>query len=569
MNTDDDPNRMLAEVCELYELALSAGTSLDLHENCRGFITTLMSRQGFSGAAVWLRQRILPQPTPTAATADRLQLVHGVPRIGNLENFLPLDHTPWRRSQETGPFSVRADQAPNVAESRPGKPRVITVFPLQDLGFLQLVSVHRTDPLDAKEMSQLTPVIQKFAVSIAGCIGHAQVTIDHQERESIQAQLRQSQKMEAIGLLAGGIAHDFNNLLAAMIGNTELLLLQESADSPRHKNLTTTLTAAKHAAELTRQLLAFSRNTQSNSAPIVLDELIEELVSLLNRTVGPGINIETELKLGSIKIQGDASQLQSAFLNLGVNARDAMPAGGILRITTDTTPAPAVAPITGLAEAGTNWVKITVEDTGEGMSPETMERIFEPFFTTKENDKGTGLGLASTYGIINVHNGLIQVSSSPGNGTKFTILLPGITPTPLVPTALPPPPPVAPVAKPQQILLVDDDETVRKTSARLLKYLGYSVLEAASGQQGVELARESHENLAAVLLDLRMPDINGDEVLRQIREFAPRLPVIVASGYAEAPIVEKLSSMNVTKVLTKPFSLSELSEALAEAVDAS
>jgi CheY-like chemotaxis protein len=379
----------------------------------------------------------------------------------------------------------------------------------------------------------------------------------------VEEQLRQSQKMEAIGRLAGGVAHDFNNLLTTIRGHTELLRRSAASDAPARLDLDAILTASDRAAELTGQLLAFSRRGKMRVEEVQIDKLIEEVVRLLRHTVDPRIEVRCELGLGGAVVAGDPSRLQSALLNLAVNARDAMPDGGLLAFSTRVVDVASARRTSDLPTSPGPYAEIRVADTGMGMAPDVARRVFEPFFTTKEMGRGTGLGLAAVYGTVKSHNGSISVESAPGLGSLFRIHLPlSAQHGEVVPTV----PERAWVEGRGTVLLVDDQAEVREVTTSILDRLGYTVITAEDGVAALTLYQQHRDVIRLVLLDVRMPRMDGAETLRRLRRINPTLPVVIVSGFGADNDLATIRSIGVQGVVEKPFTVSELSETMARAL---
>jgi len=370
---------------------------------------------------------------------------------------------------------------------------------------------------------------------------------DVSQAHRLEEELRQSQKMEAIGRLAGGVAHDFNNVLMIISGCADQL--RSDPDLPAHdvpccEQLVET---TKRAAALTRQLLAFSRKHPIKPQAVDLNEAIAELASMLRPLLAGSIQLAINSRADRPIVHVDPSQLQLMIMNLALNARDAMPEGGILSLTVsaETLPADAVVP-----EGSRSYVVLEVSDTGAGMSQEIKERIFEPFFTTKGIGKGTGLGLAMAYGIVEQANGHITVESEPGHGTTFRIYLPlyaALTEeTPRVVDRIP-------RRGNATILLVEDEQPIRTMTRQYLEGLGYTVLEAANGEEALWIFREHRDTVALVVTDIIMPGIRGDDLAREIRKEQPNVGVVLISGFMDVARLEGESS-----VLEKPFAFPDL-----------
>jgi PAS domain S-box-containing protein len=358
---------------------------------------------------------------------------------------------------------------------------------------------------------------------------------DVTERKQLEQQLRQSQKMEAIGQLAGGVAHDFNNLLAVIRGNAELVLMDEGQlPGMAGECLKQVVTAADRAALLTRQLLAFSRKQVMQSQPLNLNDVIGNFTKMLKRIIGEDIQLQCNYAARLPLVRADAAMLEQVLVNLVVNARDAMPKGGQLLVSTERVALDrAYVRSHPEARAG-DFVSLSVTDTGVGITPEHLPHIFEPFFTTKEVGKGTGLGLATVYGIAQQHEGWVEVASTPQAGCTFTLFLPAQEFAPPAPA----PEPVQPTPRggSETILLVEDDEAVRSLTRRLLENFGYKIKEAASGRQALELWPGLAGPVDLLLTDMVMPEgVNGRELADQLLAQRPTLKVLFMTGYS--PVV--------------------------------
>ena len=374
--------------------------------------------------------------------------------------------------------------------------------------------------------------------------------------------LRQSQKMEAVGQLTGGIAHDFNNLLQIVVGNLELVLRRVPEEQARvRRAVNNAMLGAQRAATLTQRLLAFSRRQPLQPRPLELNALVQGMSDLMRRTLGEAVRIETTLAAELWVVEVDANQLENALLNLAVNARDAMPAGGTLRIGTANE-------VVRDGEAGPEaaageYVALTVSDTGTGMSEETMARVFEPFFTTKEAGKGTGLGLSMVYGFAKQSGGNVRIESAPGAGTTLTLLLPRFE-GPLVheTSQLADP---AELARPDEtVLVVEDDADVRAYSCDVLGELGYTVLVAPDGPTAVSLL-ESGERIDLVFTDMVLAgSMDGQAVAERAAALRPGTPVLFASGHADAG--GERSSGAAVDFLAKPFTYAALAKRVREAI---
>jgi PAS domain S-box-containing protein len=379
--------------------------------------------------------------------------------------------------------------------------------------------------------------------------------MDMTGQKQLQEQLHHAQKMDVVGQLAGGIAHDFNNMLAAIIGSSEVLKLCISADPKKHKMVDTIIEAATRSADLTRDLLTFSRKQKGGSAPVDMHDTISSVIALLERTIDRGIEIRKSLTAPNSTVSGDQTQLQNALLNLGINARDAMSKGGMISFAT------AVIQLDGAVCFSSSlnlnpgrYLKITVSDTGTGMPKEILERIFEPFFTTKEVGKGTGLGLAAVYGTLASHGGGISVQSQPGNGTEFTLYLPLIDAGTKEPALY-----EECGSGSGGILLVDDEDALRTVGGELLANLGYRVFLAENGDQALEQFAANRNDISLVILDVIMPSMGGKETFQRLRQLDPDVKVLFCSGFHCDGTAKELVELGACGFIQKPYTLQQMS----------
>jgi signal transduction histidine kinase/ActR/RegA family two-component response regulator len=383
---------------------------------------------------------------------------------------------------------------------------------------------------------------------------------DLSERLQLEAQLRQSQKMEAIGQLAGGVAHDFNNVLTVIEGYSSLLLASHPHDGPDRQYITEVRTAAQRAATLTRQLLTFSRKQDVRARVLNLNDAIEGITTMLHRLIGEDVELHAVLSPNLDPVTVDPGQVEQVLMNLAVNARDAMPAGGVLVIeTANVTLDASYAQSHPVKRLGPH-VMLAVTDTGIGMSAETQARIFEPFFTTKEAGKGTGLGLSTVYGIVNQAEGHIWVYSETGRGTSFKIYLPSaqeMLDAPVVAAA----PHFAQSAS-GRILLVEDDAALRTLAATVLRSRGYEVIEVGNGREALEECERRKGDVDVIVSDMVMPGMNGHEVARAATERWPRIKIVLMSGYTPDAIARTGLGGRSDAVLEKPFTPETLAAAI-------
>jgi PAS domain S-box-containing protein len=381
--------------------------------------------------------------------------------------------------------------------------------------------------------------------------------IDETERETLRARIASVERLEAVGQLAGGIAHDFNNLLTSVTGYAELLEASHDAEDPRRGDATEIRRAAERGADLVRQLLAFGRRQPFRPAVVDVNALIGGLLPMLAPTIGAQVRIRTELDPGLCLVRADPGQLEQVIVNLVVNARDAMPDGGLVEIRT-TTPEARDSPC----------ARISVSDTGIGMDATTAARAFEPFFTTKGAGRGTGLGLATAYGIVRTHGGSITLRSTPGHGTTFDIDLPGLAAGAAAGAAVPADHDGRTVAGSETILVVDDEAQVRQLAARALGRLGYRVLEAADTASALGVAAAEKGPIDLVLSDVVMPDVRGPALVHELLAVHPEMRVLYMTGYAADGLGGPEPPDLDGPVVEKPFALGELAARVRGVLDA-
>ncbi|MEY2480145.1 MAG: two-component system, cell cycle sensor histidine kinase and response regulator CckA [Verrucomicrobiota bacterium] len=372
-------------------------------------------------------------------------------------------------------------------------------------------------------------------------------------------ELRHAQKMEAVGRLAGGVAHDFNNLLTAIIGYAELLAHRAVDDPTTREHAELIRQTGEQAAILTRQLLAFSRKQILQPKVLDLNKLVVDMELLLRRVIGERFELKTLPQAEDGRVKADPSQLEQVILNLGVNARDAMPAGGKLTIRTSNVYVDGVKPadISNPLPSG-NYVVLAVADTGAGMDKETKTRIFDPFFTTKGPGKGTGLGLATVYGIVRQSGGGIAVDSEPGHGSTFRIFLPHETSP--VNYYRPSPAPIDQTRSTETVLVVEDEKIVRELVCDILQQQGYTVLCAENGATALEMAREFEREIHLLVTDVIMPQMNGHELAQALAETRPEMKVLFVSGYSDNELGEHGMLGPGIELLQKPFTPQSLSQ---------
>jgi len=391
------------------------------------------------------------------------------------------------------------------------------------------------------------------------------MVVDITGQKKLEDQLRQSQKIEAIGTFAGGIAHDFNNILTAIIGYGNFLQRKMKIDDPLRPNVEQILASAERATNLTHSLLAFNRKQVSNPVPVNLNEITKRIEKFLIRIIGEDIELKTAIANKDLAVMIDPGQIEQVLMNLATNARDAMPKGGFLTIET------------GIVEIDEEYIKthgygkagiyalMSVTDSGIGMDEKTKENIFEPFFTTKEVGKGSGLGLSIVYGIIKQHNGYINCYSESGKGTTFRIYLPLIKSEEV--KEIKPAEPVAPICGTETILLVEDEERVRKVTREVLEEFGYKVIEAKDGEEAMNKFIEFKDKIYLLLLDVIMPKMNGKEVYDKIKKFKPDIKTLFTSGYPADLIRKEDIFEKGLEFISKPISPISLLKKVREVLD--
>jgi two-component system cell cycle sensor histidine kinase/response regulator CckA len=376
---------------------------------------------------------------------------------------------------------------------------------------------------------------------------------DTTEQKRLESQLLQAQKMEAVGTLAGGIAHDFNNSLQGILGYVQILLMDMQKDAPEVATLRQIERSALRASELTKQLLTFSRKVDSQLRPLDLNQEVQQVEKILRRTIPRMIDIELHLGTDLNIIHADTGQIEQVIMNLGINARDAMPNGGKLTIETENVVLDQDYCRTHLEVTPGNYVMLSMSDNGTGMDERTQEHIFEPFFTTKGPGKGTGLGLAMVYGIVKGHGGNITCHSKPGEGTVFRIYFPvmeegresGPDEEELVEIR----------GGTETILLVDDEDSIRELGGEMLRRFGYTVLVAVDGETALEIYREEKENIALIILDLIMPGMGGQKCLEKVLEIDPAQRVLIASGHSPNGSTRESLQGGASGYVKKPYEL--------------
>jgi two-component system cell cycle sensor histidine kinase/response regulator CckA len=391
------------------------------------------------------------------------------------------------------------------------------------------------------------------------------ITRDISERIRLEDRLRQAQKMEAVGRLAGGIAHDFNNLLTVIIGYCDVLLSRGNLEDRAAAEVHEVRKAGETASSLTSQLLAFGRKQVLNLQPMALNDLLSNIENMLRRMIGETIELTSSVEPHLWTIRADVNQLQQVVMNLAINARDAMKGGGTLTIRTWNALVEEDAPARPPDCPPGPYVVLAVSDTGHGMDEATSREIFEPFFTTREPGQGSGLGLSTVHGIVRQSGGFIEVETKPGRGSTFKVFLPGVEI------------PAEPAARgvddevrggSETVLLVEDSDVVRCYTAEILQMGGYAILEAASGEEAIRIAKERGRPIDILVTDLVMPGVNGKEVAARLGAAQPGLKVLFVSGYPEDAVGKKRLIEDGAPFLGKPFKPNDLLRKIREILDA-
>lgn len=531
------------------ELALLAHNFAAMRDAIQSQMTELKQRE----------ERLLQitnNMTDVVYTVDlNLNTIYVSPSIEQLLGFTPEEYRNLSPQERYTPESLRIINEVLAQEmalesdpsADPNRSRVMEIEEFHRNGSVVAVSNHA-----------------KFIRDSSGVpIGFQGVTRDiteirriQNEREKLKERLHQSQKMEAIGQLGGGVAHDFNNALGGIMGIAELLRSQNFSKDEQNDFLGIIITTCTRAADLTRKLLMFSRKESRANAAVDCVKIVSDSVALLEHTIDKNISVSIENHAAHSSIVGDASLLQNALMNMGINASHAMPNGGKLTFTLKNLELDKeYCEFSPFEIQPGEYLEIAIRDTGCGMPPEVLSRIFEPFFTTKEQGKGTGLGMAAVYGTIKEHNGAITVNSEVGAGTVFRVYLPIIAET------------VRSEAQTEElvtgtgtVLVIDDEELIRFIASSLLKTLGYQVIVADNGLEGVNAFREMAGQIDLIILDMIMPVMGGREAFHRLREIRSDIPIVIASGFAKEEDMAELKKLGANGFLNKPFRKVELAQ---------
>lgn len=405
-----------------------------------------------------------------------------------------------------------------------------------------------------------------FRSSVSDYEGYIFFLIDNTEKKYLQNLLLHSQKMEIVGEMAGGLAHDFNNILEGILGYTSFVMQHITEEDRIYPYLQVISQSAHKAAELSDRLLTFSKDQETELTAVNVNSLLKSVVKLLERSIDKKVSIELHLSKDVKGVLGASGQLEQAFLNVCLNARDAMPRGGKLVISSENVVLDETYPRLSLKMEPGEYVKVSISDTGIGMDRETLARIFEPFFTTKQRSEGTGLGLSMVYGIVDRHGGFINVYSEPNNGTVFNIYLPASG------ERVPEEGPAEkvkdiPLGKGETILFIDDEPIVRDLGMDMLSKLGYRVLIAGGAEEGMRLFRERMSELDLIILDVIMPGASGQELYNEMKAMRPDVTILLSSGYNKGFLEGSLDGGSSVNFIQKPYSMEELAKKVRVLLD--
>lgn len=521
----------------LFEISEAARSLGDLYTRIHGIITEFMPAQNFYVA-------LLDQDRETVRFpyfVDENDPPPPAMKVANgLTDLVLRSGEPWRLDPGTIEELVRAGRVALRGEPPLDWLGVPLSMDGRILGMLAVQSYQGGVHYSEGDLE----LLQFVSGQIAACLQRQGA---EEERKRLEAELQHAQKLESLGSLAGGVAHDMNNVLGAIHAVTQTLKVAHAGETKLMGSITTIERAAMRGRDLVKGLSDFARKDLREACPVDLNEVVGQECELLSRTLLQRVRLEVDLEPGLPMVMGEPSALGSGFMNLCVNAVDAMPEGGMLAVRTRNLPE--------------GQVELAVEDTGVGMEPKVLQRAMEPFYTTKPYGKGTGLGLSMVYSTVKAHGGTVSIDSEPGAGTRIRIRLPAL-PRTARPAA--PDPPVSDPGRPLRILLVDDDELIRDAAPELLELLGHRVATAASGSEGLAQV-ELDPDLDVVILDVNMPDMSGVETLAHLRKRRPRLPVILATGFLGDAVKQVLDTDPHLLALSKPYTLEEVRAKLVEA----
>jgi len=463
-------------------------------------------------------------------------------------------------------------KAPAVTEEilvkEGNRPIQVTTIPFQNDEGEWLVAELNVDITERKQAEKALQIAYDQSIIYAKQLKEQieERTLAEEEKEKLATQLLHAQKMEAVGTLAGGIAHDFNNLLQVISGYVQLLLMKKEIKDTNRLYLNQIDKSAQKAAELTKQLLIFGRKVESKLIPLSLNQEIIEISKLFQRTISKMIDIELDLAENLKLINADLAQLEQIIMNLGLNARDAMPDGGKLTFETKNVVLDEAYCRTHIDVIPGEYVELKISDTGHGIDKKILERIFEPFFTTKEAGKGTGLGLAIVYGLVENHKGHIMCYSEPGQGTIFKIYFPALL-IDEIEQELEPEEEAAIRGGHETVLIVDDEEGLSNQGRDMLNKCGYTAITAKSGEMAIKIYKKEKDRIDLVILDIGMPGMGGYKCMEQLFKVNPEIKVIIASGYATSDRVEKILKSGAADFIDKPYRITDMLNKVREVLD--
>jgi signal transduction histidine kinase/CheY-like chemotaxis protein len=562
---EDEARRFNDRLTALHETGNALVKEAGFDDLCRAAIEMGRSRLGFERLGLWFYD----------AKRGTMHGAFGTDENGCLRDErhvrdLPVpDTTGAQAMRRQKPYVFDPDATlygsrPDTPVGRGGKASAALWDGSEVIGFISTDNLLSGNPLTESDA--------RFLSLYAATLGHLLTRKrNEEENEKLESQMRQAQKLESLGVLAGGIAHDFNNLLMGILGNADLALSDLSPDSPARECLGEIQTASQRAAELCRQMLAYSGKGRFVIQAVDLGLAVEEMGHLLRVSISKSVILRYKFAPHLPKIEADPTQVRQIVMNLITNASEAIgERSGVIMISTGLQHCDAAY----LRETSLGqdlpegaYVYVEVSDNGCGMSPETLGKIFEPFFTTKFT--GRGLGLAAVLGIVRGHSGTMRIYSEPGEGTTFKVLFPARSDEAPKPDERP-----AKAAAPSRpaegtILVVDDDETVRDVASRMLRRMGYDVLAACDGREAVDLFRRQPQAIDCVLLDLTMPRMSGEAAFTEIRAIRPGVPVVMASGYNEQEVARRFTDQAVPGFIQKPFQSADLARKIQEALQES
>jgi signal transduction histidine kinase/ActR/RegA family two-component response regulator len=553
----------------LYELSLAVGRTLDLNRCCSDFLTVLLARKNISYAAVWIQDHHLLRE----GNKDEVRLVYALPRSRAREATLPLSH-PAMCGDSDGPYRSVSSEDPEYRSricEHDTECGTLAIFRLGELGWLRLFSRDATS-LSDRELVKLRNVVEKFTTAIEASLLHQRILYEieerrrsEEERARLERQVLHAQKLESLGILAGGIAHDFNNLLVGILGHAELARADVAGSAPVLESLDAIVKASEKAADLCRQMLAYSGKASHVVRPTDLGGMLREIPALMKAAISKSIRIRDQVQPDLPPVLADVTQMHQLMLNLITNASEAIgDAPGVITLSTgigNYTAEEMQRSASGRRLPPGLYEYFEVSDDGCGMNEETRLKIFDPFYSTKFT--GRGLGLATVLGIVRGHGGAINVKSAPGEGTSVQVLLPVTETAPSEPAA-----PVAPDVETSKatILVVDDEEIVLGVAEAMLRRAGFEVQRALGGARALDMFRQDPARFDLLLVDLTMPDVGGFEVFRQVRAVREDLPVLLYSGYDEQETTGRLAGQRLTGFIHKPFSARQLVDKVREAL---